>query len=55
MQSIFLENRELHIGFPTQCFIMTLAGWGVIANEISKMRKVIEFQSLCPATAHLCR
>ena len=28
---------------------------GVIANDILKMGKVIDFQSLCPATAHLCR
>ena len=30
-------------------------GRGVIANDILKMGKVIDFQSLCPATAHLCR
>ena len=30
-------------------------GWGIIANDVLKMRKVIEFQSICPATAHLWR
>ena len=34
---------------------MTLAGGGVIANDVLKMRKIIEFQSLCHAGAHLCR
>ena len=29
--------------------------WGVIANNYLKMRKIIEFQSFCPATAHLFR
>ena len=28
---------------------------GIIANDMLKMGKVIDFQSLCPATAHLCR
>ena len=32
-----------------QCVIMTLV-FEIIANDVSKMRKVIEFQSLCPAT-----
>ena len=30
-------------------------GWGIIANDVLKMRKAIEFQSICPATAHLWR
>ena len=30
-------------------------GWRVIANDVLKMRKIIEFQSLCHAGAHLCR
>ena len=34
-----------HIDFRTQCTIMTLAGGGIIANDVLKMRKVIEFQS----------
>ena len=42
-----IRKSELHIDFRTQCFIMTLAGGGrVIANDVFKMRKVIEFQSL---------
>ena len=44
---------ESHIDFRTQCVIMTLAEGGVIANDVSKIRKVIEFQSLYPAKAHL--
>ena len=38
-----------------QDVIMTLAGGGVIANDVLNMRKVIKFQNLCLATAHLCR
>ena len=34
-----------HIDSRTQCAIMTLAGGGIIANDVLKMRKVIEFQS----------
>ena len=32
-------------------------GWGrvVVAIDVLRMRKDIEFQSLCPGTAHLCR
>ena len=32
-------------------------GWGVIANDVLKMRTVTEFQRLCPAAADyvLCR
>ena len=30
-------------------------GWGIITNDVLKMRKAIEFQSICPATAHLWR
>ena len=43
------------------CVCMCVCVWGrggmqgVIANDILKMGKVIDFQSLCPATAHLCR
>ena len=57
--------RVTHINFCTQYVIMTLAGrgWeeggrggrGVIANDVLKKRKVMEFRSLCPATAHLSR
>ena len=39
-------RSELHIDFRTQCIIMTLAGGKFIANDVLKMRKVIEFQSL---------
>ena len=46
---------ESHIDFRIPCAIMTLAGWGIITDVVLKMRKVIEFQTLCPATAHLCR
>ena len=42
---------ESHIYFRTQPVIMTLAGGGFIVNGDLKMRKVIKFQSLCPATA----
>ena len=42
---------ESHIYFRTQTVIMTLAGGGFTANGDLKMRKVIKFQSLCPAIA----
>ena len=43
-------RSESHIDFWTQCVIMTLVGggwgWGwAIINEVSKFRKVIEFES----------
>ena len=38
-------RSELHIDFRTQCAIMTLAGGKFIANDVLKMRKIIEFQS----------
>ena len=46
---------ESHIDFRTQSLIMTLASGEVIANDVLKMRKVIEFQSLYPVTAYLRR
>ena len=35
----------MNIDFRTQCIIMTLVGGGeeVVANDVLKMRKVIEF------------
>lgn len=40
-----LLNGESHIDFRRQAAIMTLAGGEVIANEVLKMRIVIEFRS----------
>ena len=56
VEKSIISRGESNINFRSQCIIMTLMiGWrrGVIANEILKMRKVIEFQSLYPPTAHL--
>ena len=43
---IFVLRGESHIDFRTQCVIVTLAGGGVIANDVLIMRKVIAFQNL---------
>ena len=46
-----LRNTEcfvrggLHVGFRTQCVIMTLVGGSVIANDVLKMGNIIDFQS----------
>ena len=37
------NRSESHIDFRTQCVIMTLAVGGIVANDVLKMRKVIEF------------
>ena len=44
-------TRDIRVGpdgsisYYSQCVIMIFAGGGVIANDVLKMRKVIEFQS----------
>ena len=51
----FTVRGESNINFRTERVIMAIAGGGVIANDILKMRKVTKFQNLCSATAHLYR
>ena len=37
------NRSESHIDFRTQCVTMALAVGGIVANDVLKMRKVIEF------------